>query len=307
MYKLLLATLMLTIFTIGPLCFASSNELSSVDLEKEILELNKMTPMQMDKATTLKSFSLGENMTLNMNYEIITQIIFERIADEYSITTEVAKNRISNKYGSIHNFYLHIINKLNDSEKTKVCTNPGRRASLTRVMSKGIKTINHNYYNESGSLIDSKSYDSHLCDSKPTSDSLYDKLLNYSNQLNATLPQRIDSSLTLMHASAKPRNTLEYELKINKSNLLNSLAEEQGVTRDTLTVSIANEHGSLDKYFKKVIKLMGDEVTQNACNDLIFTKLEKSQSVNLNYLYYDEDSRFIDKFVLKDLSCKQLK
>ena len=49
---------------------------------------------------------------------------------------------------------------------------------------------------------------------------------------------------------------------------------------------------------------MGDEVTQNACNDLIFSKLEKSQSVNLDYVYYDEDSQFIDKFALKDLSCK---
>ena len=231
MYKLLLATSMLPIFTIGPLCFASDNEMPPVDVEKEISELNKMTPMQMDKATTLKSFSLGDDMTLNMNYELNTQIIFERIADEYSITTEVAKNRISNKYGSIHNFYLHIINKLNDAEKTKVCTNPGRRASLTRITSKGFKTINHNYYNESGNLIDSKRYDSHLCDSLPTSDSLYDKLLNYSNQLNATLPQPIDSSLTLMHASAKPKNTLEYELKVNKANLLNSLAEEKGVTR----------------------------------------------------------------------------
>lgn len=217
MYKKLLILLY-----VSTSCFAAEPRISVQEFQAMIADLNKSTPVILDKISSLKKYSAEENDTLVFNYEINTGSYFTLVADEKGVSTNYLNDQVIRKFGSVQGFFVGVVNQLNETSIRKTCTNPKRKATHSKMIAKGIK-IKHSYSDEFGNNMTSHIWGPNICDTtnSPSSSAInHDNLIRFANKLNAALPVKIDDLIEWDNVLAKSNNVLELEFTLHTHKML---------------------------------------------------------------------------------------
>lgn len=296
----------LILFYVSTTCFAAEPQITTQEFQAMIADLNKSTPVILDKISSLKKYSAEENDTLVFNYEINTGSYFTLVADEKGVSTNYLNDQVIRKFGSVQGFFVSVVNQLNETSIRKTCTNPKRKATHLKMIAKGIK-IKHSYSDEYGNNVTSHMWGPNICDStnSPSSSAInHDNLIHFANKLNAALPVKIDALIEWDNVLARSSNVLELEFTLHTHKMLEDMATEEGVDIEKIKLLAKERVGSIEELYKNTVKGMGEFIKQEICAIWLFSGQEWiCRSCVFKYTFYDENSNFIATNIYDIKSC----
>lgn len=154
----------LLIFSLARSMQALGANYTEEDLVAIANQINESMPRRMDQFTIANNVNALPGLVLVYKYTIELDPLLEQLSRQQNSTPDRIRSSLESKFGSIQEFLRAAVSNVGITAKNTYCSSPESEELDPRFLARKGVTIEHKFYDKSGTYIGFYAFDSETCD-----------------------------------------------------------------------------------------------------------------------------------------------